>query len=817
MSKISACILCRDDASTIGTLLAQLRPHVDELVIVDTGSVDESPQICQRYADRWDLFLGCNNDQDQIQDFALARNHALELATGDFHFWADADDELVGAEHLRSLAASRSSDNQTWLIPYDYQHDASGRCTLVHWRENLVYPRAAHRWQIPVHEVLVCDAAAPGTRAVVSAAQVRRIHRKELSKRPHEPGRNLRIMREYVKRSGEGDVRAMYYLGVEYSKSGELGTALDTLERYVQLSKWPDEKCLAILEIARVHYSMKRFRRAIEWALQAMVEKSWPEPYWTLAHSFYQLALTGEDADANFAKCAHFAQLGLQMGQTETVLFTNPMERFEIHRILNVAWYRLGQVARAKESCEAGLAGLPGDPDLTNNRNQFEIAITRQRVVVDLGALQTLGAIAPETVAAVHGVLTGQLQIGSGPQVSARDVAPQPSEPGCLDIVFFIGHQWEPWTPETLAAGGVGGSETMAWEMARGLRRLGHRVRLFGQCAPDQEGVYEGVEWFDASRYPGTSCDVLIASRQPGAVDAEFGVSAKCRFLWIHDVHVGDQLTPLRALRYDRVLALSEWHKGFLQQMYPVKDAPQILIARLDPERIRVTRNGIDLGMFPAASERNPHRVIYSSSPDRGLFTLLDTWPRIREQVPDATLEIFYGFEGWEKVISATNDTAARTVLRLVKHQIKTLPGVTYHGRVPQKRLAEEMLMSGVWAYPTWFSETSCITAMQAQAAGMFVVATPVAALKETVGEHGTLVPGVLERPGLQPPEFLDAFVAATVNALRGESQPFTREDLAERAKRFDLQALAVEWDDMIRDVLVETCERVVPKFRGAL
>ncbi len=51
---------------------------------------------------------------------------------------------------------------------------------------------------------------------------------------------------------------------------------------------------------------------------------------------------------------------------------------------------------------------------------------------------------------------------------------------GKLRIAFWLGHQLEPWTPETLERDGMGGSETMAWEMSKRLARLGHKVTVFG-------------------------------------------------------------------------------------------------------------------------------------------------------------------------------------------------------------------------------------------------------------------------------------------------------------------------------------------------
>ena len=74
-----------------------------------------------------------------------------------------------------------------------------------------------------------------------------------------------------------------------------------------------------------------------------------------------------------------------------------------------------------------------------------------------------------------------------------------------------------------------------------------------------------------------------------------------------------------------------------------------------------------------------------------------------------------------------------KAALERLKASLAKAEGVVMHGRVNQHELAEAMLGAGVWFYPTWFSETSCITAMEAQAAGLWCVCPPIAALEETV------------------------------------------------------------------------------------
>jgi glycosyltransferase involved in cell wall biosynthesis len=131
-----------------------------------------------------------------------------------------------------------------------------------------------------------------------------------------------------------------------------------------------------------------------------------------------------------------------------------------------------------------------------------------------------------------------------------------------------------------------------------------------------------------------------------------------------------------------------------------------------------------------------------------------------------------------------------------------------------------------VWLYPTWFSETSCITAMEAQAAGLIVVTSPIAALKETVGPRGYIVEG-----DWRSKEYADEIVKKTVLLAfkegRGDHHADNfdgkRPSLSKRGElkryaneHFGLDSLAADWDAMLLQIHADVTEQVVPAFREA-
>jgi glycosyltransferase involved in cell wall biosynthesis len=165
--------------------------------------------------------------------------------------------------------------------------------------------------------------------------------------------------------------------------------------------------------------------------------------------------------------------------------------------------------------------------------------------------------------------------------------------------------------------------------------------------------------------------------------------------------------------------------------------------------------------------ERSP-RAVYSSSPDRGGDIVLEVWPQVRERVPDA--ELLLSYSRWFDRCAEMFQQAADQLARIRK--LLDQPGVTrVEGGLGQRDLAHLMKASMVWCAPSYytpggakFCETSCISAMEAQAAGLVVVASNWGALTETVA-HGTLIDGdPAEKDGAWRKAFVDAVVEGLTN-----------------------------------------------------
>jgi glycosyltransferase involved in cell wall biosynthesis len=103
--------------------------------------------------------------------------------------------------------------------------------------------------------------------------------------------------------------------------------------------------------------------------------------------------------------------------------------------------------------------------------------------------------------------------------------------------------------------------------------------------------------------------------------------------------------------------------------------------------------------------------------------------------------------------------------LQEFKHKMMNLmvnsKNVVQHGRVNQKELAQEFQRSSLWLYPTYFTETYCITAVEAQLAGAIPITNHLAGLGETV-KSGVIIDGDVHDPEVQA-----KYIQATVTLLQ--------------------------------------------------
>jgi len=88
---LSVCLIVRDEEQNLAECLKSVRDFADEIVVVDTGSTDNTVIIAES--------LGAKVIHSEwINDFSYARNVSLDQATGSWILWLDADDRVPLSE-----------------------------------------------------------------------------------------------------------------------------------------------------------------------------------------------------------------------------------------------------------------------------------------------------------------------------------------------------------------------------------------------------------------------------------------------------------------------------------------------------------------------------------------------------------------------------------------------------------------------------------------------------------------------------------------------------------------------------------------------
>lgn len=175
------------------------------------------------------------------------------------------------------------------------------------------------------------------------------------------------------------------------------------------------------------------------------------------------------------------------------------------------------------------------------------------------------------------------------------------------------------------------------------------------------------------------------------------------------------------------------------------------------------------------------HKIFWGSSYDRGLDILLFMWDEIRKEVPDVELHICYGWDMFDKV---AKNNPERMKWKASMVELMEQEGIIHHGRLSKDELAKVRQSCGIWAYPTYFTEINCITALDCQKDGVVPVVCDFKS--DFVGEdHYTALSEVIKQGIIVRGDIKDLAVQKEyVNKLVGLLKDyFTWSQMAGRAK----------------------------------
>jgi glycosyltransferase involved in cell wall biosynthesis len=730
-------------------------------------------QVAEQFADK--VFEYEWND-----NFVDARNDIFSKVPKEYDWimFLDADDKVENPEMIHPSLAVMPEDVQCVHIFYDYTKDEYGNVLVGLWSSRVIRNNGSYKWQssfddeeVSVHETL----NPTRTARAVSNDEWRVVHQATPEHHRESLLRNLTILEGMFERQakkGDVDPRILYYLATHYYDAYDFDKTLDLLIQYLKVSGWAEERSEAHTYIGKILVNRKKHIQARNAFLQAIGEyPENPGPYLELSKL--------EAKDNRWLQSASWAKRGLETGNkiTSMVKYNHEFDLLTYHA---QALSNLGgkHLTEALQQATKAFELRPYDPEAKENRDQIQKLIDYRNNL--RGVARLLRLLQDDDKKTMDLLDALPEEFSDSPLIIGTRQAHMPAKKWPKrSIAIYVGQgplgSWGPWS---LDEGGIGGSEEAVIRLSNELSELNWNVTVFGTPGT-RAGNYDGVEWKHYWEFNHKDTfDVLVCWRQPAFFDTKF--KARKKYLWLHDVMDKDELSSERITNITKVIYVSKYHSTRTEN------------ESIKPGKKFASGNGIDPSTFAKyddkSIQRDNHRVIYMSANERGLRILLDIWPDVLKSVPDATLTPYYG---WQSFDAVNRDNPERMAWKAsMVQRMKELDGVSESVRLGHDELTQEMFKSGVFAYPSFFPEVSCISAMKAQCAGLYPVTSTFANLDNVI------ISGTKVDMGKFEPDDIEAYKQALIHALKNPPTDKERQEIAEKAReRFSWKSVAEQWN----------------------
>jgi SAM-dependent methyltransferase/glycosyltransferase involved in cell wall biosynthesis len=663
---ISLVMIVKDEEEILEKCLNSVKNIVDEFVIVDTGSTDNTKDIISKYG---------TVHERPFTNFVESKNEALKLATGKYVLWMDADEILYQGHDVLREYAEEGKYNAVYGVITEGPLDDYSKIAQSYFRARL-WKRGEFSFVGPgVHEV----ATGPEPTNRDYRVLVRHEHLKS-NKRETAESRFLRyvdILKEAIANNNDV-IRAWFYLGRTYKDLNQTLNAISAYKEYLDFpnNTYKDEIWQAHYDIACCYKSQGEYVQAVEWLNEAKaVDERRSEVDCLLGDIAMQ--------QQNYIVAAKHYENAIRPLPRDVVLFMNP----QMYKN-----YPMDQLVLCKYYQKDFSQSLEIVKSLVNETNGRDSRI-----------LNNMWWCYKEA---------------------------------CPTVFMTLGRTPEPIYGGMLNDVGVGGVETTYIELSSELVKLGMNVFLFGNM--NESHVYNGVYYVPFSEldeYISLNPDVVITSRW---FEPFRKIKDAIKIIWFQDAFFGvpNDFPDLFTVA-DGVVCSSSWHSNYIMER---------LGRRLSVDKLSVVPLGIRKSLFfNQKVDRKSNRIIYSSNPDRGLEHLIDMWDEIVESCPNVELVVTYGWEGLKTW--SDNQSWHNGIDRLQHKCFKKAEeygNIRFTGRITKNVLAKEMLSSSILAYPNNFWETFCLTALEAQAAGLCIITTKMGALPTVINNdsYNVLIEG---------------------------------------------------------------------------
>jgi len=297
MPTISLFMIVKNEEKNIFNCLQTVKPYVNEMVVLDTGSSDRTIQEAKRAGAvvKSSKHFTVETETKDF-NFAKARNEAMSYTTGDWLFWMDADDQF----HTSGFQLSPELDAYNIKIQYGDSTFNHARFFRNNW---------GVKFEGAIHEFPIIDSCRVG---FLNNGWIE--HSTE--HRPSRIGRNMAILKA-ERQMHPNNTRTLFYLANAYREQGLYDQAIKVYREYIGLGgSFPDELYLARYYCAQCFYHKKDFKTTVQECLSTIkLDDRWAEAYHLLGEAYFYLS--------EFKKAICYFGVAMSLPFPETGMFVS--------------------------------------------------------------------------------------------------------------------------------------------------------------------------------------------------------------------------------------------------------------------------------------------------------------------------------------------------------------------------------------------------------------------------------------------------------------------------------------------------------------
>ncbi|AZB43221.1 glycosyltransferase family 2 protein [Bacillus sp. FJAT-42376] len=352
MATISLCMIVKNEEDVIGRCLESVKDIVDEIIIVDTGSTDQTKKIVSSFTKK--IF-----DFKWVDDFAKARNFSFKKATKEYILWLDADDIFLEEDQKKLSLLKKNLDPSVDSVSmfYNLTMDENGKPVMRLRRNRLVKRSRGFKWIGPVHEYLEVGGHIITSDAAVTHASIH-----------HDSDRNLRIYENRLKQGEKFSPRDLFYFANELKDHQQYERAVEYYEAFLSEGKgWIEDNIAACGKLADCYHELSNQEKMINSVLRSFhYESPRPEFCCRLAYTFF------EKMDYHSAIYWYKQAAAIGVSASSWGIQNQAYADWIPHIQLCVCYDRLGDYKMSEYHNEQAGSIRPNNPQYLHNKRYLE-------------------------------------------------------------------------------------------------------------------------------------------------------------------------------------------------------------------------------------------------------------------------------------------------------------------------------------------------------------------------------------------------------------------------------------------------------------